>query len=93
MQNVCDLLRRVPGVSISTDAGMGCGASVRGIGNPNGCQPTVYLDNTPFGGTVAEFTRSISPRDIMGIEIYSTATQPPQYPGTCGSIVVWTRAR
>ena len=93
VQNVCDLLRRVPGVSISTDVGMGCGAFVRGIGNPNGCQPTVYLDNLPFGGTVAEFTRSMSPRDIMGIEIYSTATQPPQYPGTCGSIVVWTRAR
>ncbi|HLB09530.1 MAG TPA: carboxypeptidase regulatory-like domain-containing protein, partial [Gemmatimonadaceae bacterium] len=91
VQDVCDLLRRVPGVSVSPDAGMGCGASVRGVGSPNRCEPTVYLDNMPFGGSVAEFTRSISPRDIMGIEIYSTATEPPQYPGACGSIVAWTR--
>ena len=91
VQSVCDLLRRVPGVNVSTDAGMGCGASIRGMGSPNGCEPTVYLDNTPFGGSVAEFTRSVSPRDIMGIELYSTATEPAQFPGACGSIVVWTR--
>jgi hypothetical protein len=91
VQSVCDLLRRVPGVNVSTDAGMGCGASIRGMGSPTGCEPTIYLDNTPFGGSVAEFTRSVPPGDIMGIEIYSTATEPAQFPGGCGSIVVWTR--
>jgi len=91
VQSVCDLLRRVPGVSISVDAGMGCGASIRGMGSPAGCEPTIYVDDTPFGGSVAEFTRSIVPGDIMGIELYSTATEPAQFPGACGSIVVWTR--
>jgi hypothetical protein len=58
---------------------------------PHLCEPTVYEDNIAFGGTFSEFARSVPPHDIMGIEVYTTATEPPQFPGACGVIVVWTR--
>ena len=90
-QTVCDLFRRVPGVTVTAGGGMGCGVHIRGMGSLSRCEPTVYLDNTKFGGSVSEFANSISPRDIMGIELYSSATEPVQFPGGCGSIVVWTR--
>jgi carboxypeptidase family protein/TonB-dependent receptor-like protein len=95
--SVCDLLRRVVGVRVQEGGLSGCQVSIRGAtsgaasGAPRMCEPKVYLDGAPFGTTVAEFARTISPREIMGIEIYTSATAPPQYQGGCGSIVVWTR--
>ena len=89
--SVCDLLREVPGVGISSDGGIGCDASIRGMGSLSRCGFTVYLDNLKFDGSVQEFTRTISPREIAGIEVYSSATEPAQFPGGCGSLVVWTR--
>lgn len=90
-QSVCDLLRRMPGVNVATDAGIGCSASIRGMQSLRSCEPTVYLDNMPFMGTMSEFTAMVLPRQIMGIEQYSSATEPIQFPGGCGAIVVWTR--
>ena len=55
------------------------------------CEPKVYRDNLLFSGSLSEFSQSTSPHDIMGIEVYSTATEPPQFQGSCGVIVVWTR--
>ena len=94
--SICDLLSRVPGVTISSNGGIGCSARLRAMvtgvgGGVSACEPKVYMDNLPFDGSVAEFTRSYSPRDIMGIEVYSASTQPVQYQGLCGSLVVWTR--
>jgi hypothetical protein len=95
--STCDLLRRVPGVRVLDDATGGCTANVRGAtsgsltGGPRFCEPTVYEDNIAFGGTFAELAHSVPPQDIMGIEVYTTATEPPQFQGACGSIVVWTR--
>jgi len=96
--SVCDLLRRVVGLQVMEGGLSGCAVSVRGsasmiraAGGGGTCQPTVYLDNAPFGGGVSEFTREVSPQQIMGIEVYTTATAPPQFAGPCGSIVVWTR--
>jgi Carboxypeptidase regulatory-like domain/TonB-dependent Receptor Plug Domain len=91
-QTLCDLFRRVPGVTVTDGGGgMGCELIIRGMASMSRCQPTVYLDNTKFGGSVSELANSISPSDIMGIELYSSATEPVQFPGGCGSIVVWTR--
>jgi hypothetical protein len=95
---VCDLLRREVGLQVMEGGLSGCAVSVRGsasmiraAGGGGSCQPTVYLDNAPFGGGVSEFTKEVSPQQIMGIEVYTTATAPPQFAGPCGSIVVWTR--
>ena len=91
-QTLCYLFRRVPGVTVTDGGGgMGCELIIRGMASMSRCQPTVYLDNTKFGGSVSELANSISPSDIMGIELYSSATEPVQFPGGCGSIVVWTR--
>ncbi len=89
--SICDLLREVPGVSVSSEGGIGCDASIRGMGSLSPCGFTVYLDNLKFNGSVREFTGEISPHDVSGIEVYSSATEPAQFPGGCGSLVVWTR--
>jgi hypothetical protein len=96
--NTCELLRRVPGVSVSDVGGTGCTANIRGSssgGSSQGvrlCEPRIYRDNMSFSGTLSELSQSMSPHDIMGIEVYSTATEPPQFQGSCGVIVVWTRS-
>ena len=99
--SACELLRRFPGITVMDDGTTGCTANIRGattgaspVGTraaPHLCEPTVYQDNVPFGGTFSEFTRTVLPKDIMGIEVYTTATEPPQFMGQCGVIVVWTR--
>ncbi|MDB4909699.1 MAG: TonB-dependent receptor plug [Gemmatimonadetes bacterium] len=99
--SACDLLRRVPGVNVLDDGSTGCTASIRGATTgaasagsraaPHLCEPTVYEDDIAFGGMFSEFARSVPPLDIMGIEVYTTATEPPQFQGACGVIVVWTR--
>jgi hypothetical protein len=96
--NTCELLRRVPGVNVRDVGGTGCTANIRGSSSGalgqgvHLCEPKVYQDNLPYGGTLSEFSQSMSPHDIMGVEVYSTAAQPPQFPGSCGVIVIWTRS-
>jgi carboxypeptidase family protein/TonB-dependent receptor-like protein len=96
--NTCDLLRHVVGLNVRDVAGGGCTANIRGAtsgGLGQGmrqCEPKVYQDNVPFGGTLSEFSQSMSPHDIMGVEVYSTASEPPQFQSSCGVIVVWTRS-
>jgi hypothetical protein len=96
--STCELLRRVPGVNVRDAGGTGCTANIRGSssgGLSQGvhlCEPKVYQDNIPFSGTLSEFSQSISPHDIMGVEVYSTATEPPQFQGSCGVIIIWTRS-
>jgi hypothetical protein len=99
--SACELLRQVPGVNVMDDGTTGCTANIRGATTgaaaggtraaPHMCEPTVYEDNIPFGGTFSEFTRTVLPKDIQGIEVYTTSTEPPQFFGECGVIVVWTR--
>jgi len=93
----CDLFRRIVGLHVVDGGIYGCEVSMRGAASmmrPRGaggaCQPTVYLDNMQFQGTVGELAQTITPQQIMGMEVYSTATEPPEYPGACGTIVVWT---
>ena len=96
--STCELLRRVPEVDVRLVGGTGCTANIRGSssgGSSPGvhlCEPKVYRDYMPFSGTLSELSQSMSPHDIMGVEVYSTATEPPQFQGSCGVIVVWTRS-
>jgi hypothetical protein len=99
--SACELLRRFTGITVIDDGTTGCTANIRGattgaspvgsVAAPHLCEPTVYQDNVPFGGSFSEFTRTVLPKDIQGIEVYTTATEPPQFMGQCGVIVVWTR--
>jgi hypothetical protein len=94
--SVCDLFRRIVGLRVDESGLGGCHVTLRNAmsgasGSLRQCEPDVYLDGMRFGTSVADFAHSVSPGEIMGIEVYTTATEPPQYPGACGSIVVWTR--
>ena len=99
--SVCDLLRRETGLVVQDEGMSACHVQIRGAvsgaafagehAEPHPCEPTIYEDAIRFGGTTAEFTRTVPPNIIMGIEIYTAATQPAQFQGGCGSIVVWTR--
>jgi hypothetical protein len=81
----CDLMRRVVGLRIEQTA-RGCEATMRG-----NCHPTVYLDNSRFDGGLPSLSSFVRPSDLMGVEIYTSATAPPQFNGGCGMIVAWTR--
>lgn len=94
----CDLFRRIVGLHVDEGGVYGCVVSMRGAASMmrpraagGACQPTVYLDNMQFQGTVGELAQTITPQQIMGMEVYSASTEPPQYPGACGTIVIWTR--
>ena len=84
-----DLLRTVPGVAVYTSGAM---STVRY--RSAACEPEVYLDGTPLGGTF-DFD-AIAPSTIEGIEVYSTATAPVEFRRSwgrtsCGTVLLWSR--
>jgi hypothetical protein len=86
-----DLLRTVPGLSLSRGRGLN---EVRLRGAP--CAPEVFVDGTPLGPAPLDFD-AITPNTIEGIEIYSgAASVPVQFSRVfgrtaCGTVLVWTR--
>jgi hypothetical protein len=94
---LCDLLRRVNGVTVQPLGITECTATIRGAftGSSGGrlqpCEPTLYLDDMPFSGGVEALSEMVRPSQIMGIEVYTAGTQPAQFGGGCGAIIVWTR--
>lgn len=59
------------------------------------CQPEVYLNNHYMDHIGPdEFDSWVRPNEILGIEIYSEASVPPQFHrsmGDCGAIVIWSK--
>lgn len=59
------------------------------------CTPNVYLNSMLMNGlTAGEVDGLVSPKNILGIEVYSPTNAPPQFqPGLsgCGSIVIWSK--
>jgi len=97
---ITDMLREVPGIRIVRGIG---GATVqderpRAIlsgGRPTGACPRFYVDG--FLWQVAEpgdIDMFVSPKDVLGIEVYKWNEAPPQYRGVddyCIVMLVWTR--
>ena len=88
-----DLLRRLPGASITQVNGRPAVRFKRNIG-PRDCPPQYFVDGMPLhAATPDEF----SPEDVEAIELYAgPATTPVQFAprpmsNTCGAIVIWTR--
>ncbi|NIP80201.1 MAG: TonB-dependent receptor plug domain-containing protein [Gemmatimonadetes bacterium] len=84
------LLRRIPGVSVTARGGV----HMRGITSAFGgsCSPTVYLDGTELRG--ASIDDIVPASWIDGIEVYKGAsTVPSRWRGhaTCGVIAIWTK--
>jgi hypothetical protein len=86
-----ELLRRVPGVSLTPRTlGGGHHVVVRG-----GCSPSVWVDGVLvrlMGSTIDDL---VSPLDLEGMEVYRSAAEAPvEYGGLkggCAVILLWTR--
>ena len=88
-----DLLRGVPGISVSAQRTAISSVRLRG----SRCAPVVFLDG--HGLTAGEFDLdAVDPRSFEGIEIYSGgASVPVEYQRTfrmsssCGTIMLWSK--
>jgi hypothetical protein len=84
-----DLLFTVPGLRV-----VGSTPFSRTVVMREGCSPSVYLDGVRLI-SAEDIDFLVNPRDIIGVEIYHTATLPAQFNDMtgCGSIVIWTGFR
>ena len=92
-RTVTDLLRTVPMLRLRPSDGHGTIISMRGALPPHGdCAPAVYVDGTYILDGGFELERYVAAAELGGIEVYSSASVPPEYQrGMCGSILIWTR--
>jgi hypothetical protein len=102
-----DLFKHVPGVSLSNPVHAGdrihvysshelmlfLGGNDPRSGKP--CELGVWVDGLPMDSTFD--INSIPPGFIHGVEVYHTATTPPQFSAmttftnACGALVIWTK--
>lgn len=55
------------------------------------CYPAIYIDGHRLPGDMS-LNEWVMPQEVEGIEVYrSEITTPPEFPGGCGAIVIWTR--
>ncbi|MEO5816451.1 MAG: carboxypeptidase regulatory-like domain-containing protein [Gemmatimonadaceae bacterium] len=82
-----EILRGVPGVTLTRSTRMGMLVRIRG------CRPNLYVDGMHAAG--AEMDELVSVNDIGAMEVYtSLAGVPPQYQertNPCGAVLFWTR--
>lgn len=85
-----DLLRRVPGVRVSSP-GIGR-SSITVQRGQRSCEPFVYVDGLPARDYHID---NLSPNDLLGLEIYRGASEtPPRFRfrgGQCATVVIWSR--
>jgi hypothetical protein len=92
--SVPDLLRMTPGVRVQPSGGFGTVITMRGPSSLQGeCLPAVFLDGVFLHEGAVELERTVTPAQVLGIEIYNgPATVPAEFQrGQCGAIVVWTK--
>jgi len=83
---VTDLFRGMAGVRVALDRRGDGHVLVRGT-----CRPRLYLDGLAVDDSSSP-DLFLRPDDVEGIEVYSTATVPPQYArSACGAVLIWTR--
>jgi hypothetical protein len=96
--NLSDVLRDIPGIRVSNGlGGVTIGSDrpkyILGGGRGGGCT-RMWVDGFEWhlvdGG---DFDMFVSPRDVMGMEVYKPNEAPAQYRGIdeCIVILVWTR--
>jgi len=85
-RQISEMFRTVPGVRVVPDRNGDAHLLVRG-----GCVPNLYIDGVAaYEGMSLDLM--LRPEDVEGIEVYTTASTPPQYArSACGVVVVWTR--
>ena len=88
-QFISEMMRSVPGVTLSASGRVGNTLRIRG------CAPLVWIDGVRIPNT--QIDENVSPSDVAALEIYSSfAGIPAQFfdrTATCGTILVWSRAK
>jgi carboxypeptidase family protein/TonB-dependent receptor-like protein len=88
-QFISEMFRAVPGVTLSASGRVGNTLRIRG------CAPLVWIDGVRIPNS--QIDEVVTPSDVAAVEIYSSfAGIPAQYfdrTATCGTILVWSRAR
>lgn len=90
-----DLFRSMPGITLLRD---GTGDEVlvqrsNTFSSPY-CRVSVYMNGMSLRGMSAnDINGYVRPNDLIGVEVYSAGTAPPQYSeqNGCGSVVIWSR--
>lgn len=89
-----DLFRTVPGLFMDAPRGIDQFVTMRSAFGGR-CAPTVVLDGSVMNRlSVQEIDMFVAPREVLGIEVYSSSYVPAQFQmpmSECGSIVIWTR--
>ncbi len=89
-----DLLRRLPGISLSTPNKFGRSQTTMRGATSRSCQPQVFVDGVQ---TSIFYLDDVLPGNVEGLEIYrGAATIPAQFNrgmAICGVVLVWTRER
>jgi Carboxypeptidase regulatory-like domain/TonB-dependent Receptor Plug Domain len=93
--NVSDMLKMQPSVQIERQQEGSSAITIRGAVGDR-CAAEFYLDGAYVGVIAAEdLDNLVTPRSVMGIEVYAGATVPAQFSrglaGGCGVIAVWTK--
>jgi hypothetical protein len=97
-----DVLRRVPGLQITSTAGPFGASQSAHMGRSAGsrsCAVQYYVNGIPFPvATDVGINNFIQPDDVAAVEVYSgSARIPPQFNSStanarCGVVAIWTRA-
>jgi hypothetical protein len=91
-----DILRGVPGVTITPGGAGRDRVTMRGGAGAGTCVPEVFVNGvrTPLPDGIID--NLVQPQDIRAVEVYSRlGSMPIEYQSRngCGSIVIWTGAR
>ncbi len=91
-----DILRGVPGVTITPGGAGRDRVTMRGSAGAGTCVPEVFVNGmrTPVPDGIVD--NLVQPQDIRAVEVYSRlGSMPIEYQSRngCGSIVIWTGAR
>ncbi|HKW47192.1 MAG TPA: TonB-dependent receptor [Gemmatimonadaceae bacterium] len=88
-----DVLRHVPGISVSTDNQHH--VSIRMRGDAESCTPVVFLDGKQLvNWELSDVNGLVDPETVAAMEVYTPAMTPPEFRTQhgCGTILLWTRA-
>jgi hypothetical protein len=90
--DVSDVLRHVPGVSLSTDNSHH--VTIRMRGEQESCTPSIFVDGKQLiNWELSDLDGIVQPEEVAGMEVYTPSMTPAQFRTKqgCGTILVWTR--
>ncbi|MEO7361551.1 MAG: carboxypeptidase regulatory-like domain-containing protein [Gemmatimonadaceae bacterium] len=89
------LFRNFPGLDVLPADFGNTKIMMKGVFSGDMCEPMIYINGTPTPGVTAEeIDNIVRPERIIGVEVYSATSMPPQFQSArtgCGSIVIWQR--